>query len=149
MPPAPVEASDITEEQMEASMEAYRKGPIGVLSFQSRGFEPMGPTVMLTGFVIDFIGALIVACLLNATLASRPGYLERVGFVFLVGTFAGFISHFALWNWMNQPLHFTVVMAADIAVAWLLAGLVIAAIVKPNDWVFSNGQWYFIPRGAR
>ena len=35
------------------------------------------------------------------------------------------------WNWYEFPLEFTLAEAIDSVVGWLLAGFVIAAIVRP------------------
>jgi hypothetical protein len=36
------------------------------------------------------------------------------------------------WNWYGYPTDFTVVQLAEHTVGWLLAGLVLASIVRPS-----------------
>jgi hypothetical protein len=55
----------------------------------------------------------------------------RVLLVALMGLF-GFVSiSISYWNWYGFPTDFTVAEAITEVVGWLLAGLVMAAIVRP------------------
>ena len=104
--------------------------------YQREGMTPMGPKVLLMGFVIDFAAALLVAMLLTcAASGCCQGYAYRVGFVVGMGIFTALIGHFSYWNWMNFPTDYTIAFVIDNVVGWTLAGLVIAAIIKPTTCV--------------
>jgi membrane protein insertase Oxa1/YidC/SpoIIIJ len=36
------------------------------------------------------------------------------------------------WNWFRYPADYTLLMAVDRLIAWVLAGVVLAAIVRPQ-----------------
>ncbi|MEM7313055.1 MAG: DUF2760 domain-containing protein [Planctomycetota bacterium] len=42
------------------------------------------------------------------------------------------IGHVSYWNWMPFPLDYTLAFVADVVIGWFLAGLAIAALVKPT-----------------
>jgi hypothetical protein len=116
-----------------AAQEAYtarhRQGPLGFLLYHAGGKElAMGPA-MGRGFAIDVIAALMVAFLLSMK-APAP-YMCRVIFVLLIGLFSAITTHAMYWNWMLFPTDYTLAMFADVVGGWTLAGLVMAALVKP------------------
>ena len=76
----------------------------------------------------QFVAALLVLLLLRNT--SNLGYWERIGFVALVGVVIGFASHFPYWNWFGFSTDYVLVTIVDSAIAWTLAGLVMARFVK-------------------
>jgi hypothetical protein len=75
-----------------------------------------------------------VAALLAAFVLSQvwSGYPMRVLVVTLMGIF-GFASiSVSYWNWYGFPTDFTAGEAITEIVGWFLAGLVMAAIVRPH-----------------
>lgn len=114
----------------EAYAARHRQGPLGFLLFHAGGKElSMGPA-MGRGFAIDVLAALIVAFLLS--LKAPAPYPCRVFFVLLIGLFSAITTHAMYWNWMLFPTGYTLAMFADVVGGWTLAGLVMAAIVKPS-----------------
>ena len=83
--------------------------------------------MMGTAVAGQFVAALLVILLLRTT--SNLGYAGRVAFVALVGVVIGFASHFPYWNWFGFSTAYVMVIIADSAVAWALAGLVMARFV--------------------
>jgi len=111
---------------------SHVEGPVYTLFVRQQGHQPMSPALMATGFGLDVAAALLAACLLyGAAGGCCSGYAARVGFVLGLGLFASIVSHGAMWNWMNVPTDHTLSMIFEVTVGWLLAGLVIAAIVVP------------------
>jgi hypothetical protein len=114
-------------------MKNHASGPIYSIYYQREGAVPMGPSVLLGGFVIDLLAATLAACLLSsAATGCCRSYASRVGFVLGLGIFVGLIGHASYWNWMNFPLGYTLAFVADVVIGWTLAGIVIAAIVRPG-----------------
>ena len=91
----------------------------------------MNAGVLGTGFVIDLLAALLAACLLSSIGPCGRNYWCRVGFVTGLGIFVALVGHLSYWNWMHFPLGYTVAFMIDVTVGWLLAGLAIAAIIRP------------------
>jgi hypothetical protein len=79
-------------------------------------------------------GTNIFCALLAAILVSqlRPGFFRRVACVTLVGVLASILILVPYWNWYGFPTDFTLGQIAEQIVAWLLAGIVLALIVRPS-----------------
>jgi len=113
----------------------HTAGPIFSIYYKKDGATPMSGSMLLGGFVIDFLAAFLAAALLSCTGACCRGYGARVGFVFGLGVFTALIAHGGYWNWMYFPLDYTIAFMIDVAVGWLLAGLAIAYFVRPKEEV--------------
>jgi hypothetical protein len=85
---------------------------------------------MILGLLIMMITAAMAAWFLSRSTAAASGYIVRVIFCGMLGVFASFVVHLMYWNWFYFPLNYTTAMVADTIIGWLLAGLVIGAIVK-------------------
>jgi hypothetical protein len=110
----------------------HRAGPLATIFYQQAGSELMPPRILVVGFFIDLLAAMLAACLLSATLVNCPSYAQRVGFVLGLGIFVALIGHVSYWNWMRFPTDYTIAFMIDVIVGWTLAGLAIAAIVRPE-----------------
>ena len=49
-----------------------------------------------------------------------------------LGIFVALVGHASYWNWMRFPTDYTIAFIVDVIVGWTLAGLAIAAIVRPE-----------------
>ena len=107
----------------------HEKGPVGLLTIAAGG-PPMPPTMWVFGWIINFLVALIASWLLYLACPSLPRYVQRVAFMMILGLFVGIAADANMWNWMNSPLDFSLVMAADRIVGMLLVGILVAAIVR-------------------
>jgi hypothetical protein len=56
----------------------------------------------------------------------------RVGCVTLMGVLASLMTSVPFWNWYGFPTEFTLAQIIEHSVGWLLAGIVLAAIVRPS-----------------
>jgi len=119
------------EADTQAWTEKFKRGPYGMLVYTVEGANPMSPKPFIGGLILNFISATLVAYLLSLAANKLSGYNQRVTFVALIGVFAALVSHITAWNWMYIPTGYSLVMAADIVIGWLLAGLVIAWRMKP------------------
>jgi hypothetical protein len=61
---------------------------------------------------------------------SLAYYGQRVFFVALLGVFAAIFRDVALVNWMMFPWDYSQAMIVDVVISWVLAGLILGAIVK-------------------
>lgn len=113
-------------------MKRHTAGPIFSIYYQKQGAAPMNAGVLGTGFVIDLLAALLAACLLSSIGPCGRSYWCRVGFVTGLGIFVALVGHLSYWNWMHFPLGYTVAFMIDVTVGWLLAGLAIAALIRPQ-----------------
>lgn len=106
--------------------------PYIFMLYVAEGFDPANPAPFIGGFILNLITATLVAYLLSMVVSRFAQFSKRVMFVGLMGVFAALVSHISLWNWMLFPTDYSLVMAADLIIAWALAGLVIAWQIKPE-----------------
>jgi hypothetical protein len=132
--PAMPQDPDVSAEEQQLAMDEwakkYQRGPVGMVIYNPRGADPMMPSQMATGFVIDLIAALIAAWLLSRSTAENASFLARVAYCGTLGVLVSLSSHLMSWNWLDFPLDYTSAMVTDVVVSWILAGLGIAAFVK-------------------
>ncbi len=115
-------------------MKNHNAGPIYSIYYESAGAAPMNAGVLAGGFVIDLLAALLAACLLSSvSMNAGRSYARRVGFVIGLGLFVALIGHASYWNWMHFPTGYTLAFVADVVIGWTLAGLAIAAVVRPEE----------------
>ena len=114
----------------EAWLAKMAQGPTGLIIYDPGGVDPMMAGQMGIGFVIDILSALVVSWLLTRSTAFSAPYIARVMFCGMFAIFATVFDYLTMWNWMGYPADFTSALIVDALIAWLLAGLGIAAIVK-------------------
>jgi len=115
-------------------MKRHESGPLVAIYFQKEGAAPMSPKVLGIGLLTDILGCSIVATLLWCALGGccMAKYWGRVGFITGFGVFLALMGHFAYYNWMHFPIDYTAMFMVDAIVGWFLAGLAIAAIIRPG-----------------
>ena len=126
----PAEPSNMNDK---AAMDAYaakhRAGPIGMVMFRAQGIEPMHWSMMVRGYLVFFVAAMLMSCVMVAGKMRTFGL--RLGFAIIMAAFAVMVSHISNWNWMLTPDKYAAAMAVDVMIGWTLAGVAVAAIIKP------------------
>lgn len=120
--------------KVEGAQEEFAKqhaeGPIVKIFYLKQGMSSSAlVTMMVSGFVHMLITS-IICCILLAVAEPSCCYWARLGFVFGLGLFATVWIEGSNLVWWHYPANHIVFVGAYNLVAWLLAGLVIAAIVK-------------------
>lgn len=119
----------------QASMDTWeqktKRGPIGIIIYNPMGADPMMPSQMVVGLILDILTALVITWFLLRSTAAASSYIARVSYCGMFGIFVSAFTHLMNWNWMGYPADFTFTLIIDGIVGCLLAGLGIAAIVKP------------------
>ena len=127
--PAMPGTTDQESAEFKKFKEQHERGPVAFVVYSAEGKKAMDPLSMAKGFAVMFASTLVVVFLLmNAKIAN---YLGRVLFVVSFGLFAAVFSEGSNWAWFHFPMQWTIQMALDHLIAWGLAGVVIAALVKP------------------
>jgi hypothetical protein len=117
-----------TKEEEAAWSAKYKAGPAGLLLVQPNGRDPMNMTSqMLTQYLLD-LGCALLAAFILASIAGS--YLRRVVKVASLGLFAWLAVSLAYWNWYMFPFPMVALDAIDQVAGWLLAGLLMAKLVK-------------------
>lgn len=87
------------------------------------------PSVMARSFCIQLAGALLITIAIHRIRATR--YISRASVGPAMGLFAGITVALPTWNWFELPGSHTLAQVLDPFIAWTIAGLVIASIIKP------------------
>jgi hypothetical protein len=106
-----------------------KAGPSGVLVYKP-GLIQMSPSTLGKELVVQLIDGLIAAWLLS--FAAIAGYLGRVAFVGGIGLAGALATNPSYWIWYHFPGSYTLAYMLITIVGYLVAGLVIAAILKPR-----------------
>jgi hypothetical protein len=108
--------------------EKLRQGPAMILFYQRDGIDGMNPLILVYGIAFNGIAAIIAVWLLR----SIPGrsYLGRLFVVLLLPIFTTMTSHLVTFQYGFTPVEYALGNAADLLTGWLIAGLVMAALVK-------------------
>ena len=131
LPGAPSRAG-MTEEQKKqagaALMKKMQKGPIVIAAVRRGGFGSFR-----RGLIIQVLSLMAASFLLTWLLlqTNALSYARRVIFLAVAGLTASVIVDLPNWNWWGFSGAYTAVNLADSTITWLLAGLVIAKVVRP------------------
>lgn len=105
-------------------------GPlITLMVYKPSGTEEISAQRLAVFFLITVLSAGLATFLLAKVSVKK--YLQRVMFVTLLGVFVS-LTYLIDWYWFNFPADFIMLTIIDAVVAWFLAGLVIAKVVKPQ-----------------
>jgi hypothetical protein len=131
LPIEPNRAPGMSDEQYraarQAAMDRMTHGP---MIFAAVRLEPMGSTSrpLLIQLLTELVLALMASCLLLQT--GRLSYKGRVLFLTVVGLIIFVGGHADEWNWWSFSSAYMLMQFGAIVIGWLLASLVIAALVR-------------------
>jgi hypothetical protein len=117
------------KKQADATLvERMQRGPIMVAAVRRGGFGRFNRALSL-----QVLSLMAAAFLMTWLLLQTSGlsYARRVLFLAVVGLTASVVVDLPNWNWWGFSGAYTAVNLADSTLTWLLAGLVIAKVVKP------------------
>jgi hypothetical protein len=121
--------SDQKKAAEEIRMQKMQKGPLVFAAIRKEGFGSF-PMVLLTQLFCQMFAALLLTWMLLQT--TGLSYARRVAFLAIAGLAASVIADLPNWNWWAFSGAYTAVNLADYTLTWLLAGLVIAKVAKPQ-----------------
>jgi hypothetical protein len=104
-----------------------KTSPSGLLIYRPPGGDGMTASMLIVEFAKEVAVSLIAAFLLARTILAA--YAARVGFVALIGLAATLTTNMSYWNWYGFPTDYTLAAMVTEFVAYVAAGLVIAAIL--------------------
>ena len=125
----------VTGKNGEASkkfQEMHESGPIGQVVIRHEGAKMMDPNVFALGLSQYFVASLLMVVLLRLAVPGLESYLARVLFVTLIGVFASLAITLQQPIWYHHPWKMPLILAGYDAVSWLLAGLVLALVIRPS-----------------
>ena len=109
-------------------MEMMDQGPFMFASVEPSGMgRAMGASLVFS-YVIQVIGAFIVAWMLSCTKGLTFWY--KVRFVTIFGLGVGVLGFLPSWNWLGFPGVYVFMNMVDLVIGWFLAGMVMAQLNK-------------------
>ena len=133
--PAPPATAVMTGQQSTIATNSYReehrKGPLMLVLLRRQGVDPMSPTVLVRGFMIEFFGTALLAAIIAVACKFGARLQDRLALGIVVPAFAMLSSHAVVWNFFHLPDSFSMVLFIDGMIAWTLSGLACALIIKP------------------
>jgi hypothetical protein len=121
-------------EEQKATKEKYKEGPVAYMTYRKEGVDLDDTMVYKQGAAHFVLCALIAGILLAAAAPTLRSYVGRVFFIFLLGVFGALAFDLSYGIWFYHPWGFPILMAGFHTAGWLLAGIVMAAVIKaPRD----------------
>ncbi|HWW17745.1 MAG TPA: hypothetical protein VNY81_03900 [Candidatus Saccharimonadales bacterium] len=110
-------------------MKKYEQSPHGILVYHPASGPFQFGTALGREFALNVLQALLAAWLV-AGVASGRGYSARVGVVVVAGVLAALSTNVEYWNWYGFPGNYITGYMTTQIVGFVLAGFVIAALVR-------------------
>jgi hypothetical protein len=127
-----MDMKNTSPEAMKAWEEKFMAGPAGLLVYSPTPEKPMSPKQLIIQLVTDFLAVLFATFLLAKAASNIRGYFGRVIFVASFGLISTLALSFPYWNWYGFPFGHTLAELIEQVVGFFIAGLVLAAFVKPG-----------------
>jgi hypothetical protein len=122
-----------THAQKMASMKdlapRIKAGPIGLMVYHPTGYDALSPRQMLTELGTNIVQVFLAVLLLGQT--TITSFAGRWRFLTVAGILAAISTNISYWNWYGFPGNYTLAYISVIAMGFVCAGLVAAALVKP------------------
>lgn len=137
LPYRPADLKAETPEEQEAMTAEIDKkmaqGPYLFASVKLDGTDPMMKKQMLFGFLSYLGGAFLISLLL--LFVSCCSFVKRFSFVLILSVLLALLAESPGYIWWHFSESFVIANAIDVLAAWVLAGLVMAAIIKKSKQV--------------
>jgi hypothetical protein len=114
---------------MEARMHKVETGPSGFLVYHPALQFSFGKALAVE-LGTNILQVLLAVLLLGQT--SLVSFAARWRFITIAGVLAAISTNISYWNWYGFPGNYTLAYVCTIAMGFVFAGLVAAAIVKPG-----------------
>ncbi|HET7872276.1 MAG TPA: hypothetical protein VFL42_07170 [Terriglobales bacterium] len=123
-----------THSQKMAAMNEMRPkikaGPVGIIVYRRAGEDALPLSSMLTELGTNIVQVLLAIFLLGQT--SLSSFAARWRFITVAGILAAISTNISYWNWLGFPGNYTLSYICIVAMGFVFAGLVAAALVKPE-----------------
>jgi hypothetical protein len=114
---------------MEARMHKVETGPSGLLAYHPALNFSFGRALGVE-LGTNILQVLLAVILLGQT--SLVSFVARWRFITIAGVLAALSTNISYWNWYGFPGTYTLAYVCTVAMGFVFAGLVAAAIVKPG-----------------
>lgn len=115
-------------EGMQSAAQRMENGPFMFAAVQPTGMGRMTMKPFVVSLIYHFLGAVVVVWMLLQT--KGLSFKSKVGFTTLFGLGVGILGVLPDWNWWGFSPAYVATYMVDLVVAWFLAGLGIAKVLK-------------------
>jgi hypothetical protein len=115
---------------MNERMQKVANGPSALLVYHPAGVPGFGG-MLLTELGTNMLQVFLAVLLLGQT--SLTSFVARWRFITVAGILAAISTNVSYWNWYGFPGNYTLAYACTVAMGFVFAGLVAAAMVKPES----------------
>ncbi len=117
----------------EKRLELLKAGPLATVhvDYERKLAGEPDPKTLAAGFVHELISMALAALVLGALLTVLNTYVRRVGFMAMIGVLIAWFGPLSQPIWWYHPWPVHIVNAIYTVLAWIVAGLVLAAYIKP------------------
>jgi hypothetical protein len=122
---------------MDARLHKVETGPSGFLVYHPALKFSFGKALGVE-LGTNILQVLLAVLLLGQT--SLVGFAARWRFITLAGILAAISTNISYWNWYGFPGSYTLAYVCTVAMGFVFAGLVAAAIVKPGATATSTAK---------
>jgi hypothetical protein len=102
--------------------------PSGLLVYHAPGAQALSPRQLVVEFLVEMVEILLAVYLLSR--ARVHGFGGRFGFIAVTGIAVGLWTNISYWNWYAYPASYTISYTFIQIAAFLLAGLIVAAMLR-------------------
>jgi hypothetical protein len=131
LPPDATHSQKMAAMQSPGMQEKMKAGPTGILVYHAGGSEGLFGRQLIAELVTNIFQILLAVLLLGQTRIIN--FFGRWRFVTIAGVLASISTNISYWNWYGFPGSYTVAYVCTIAMGFVFAGLVVAAIYKPVE----------------
>jgi len=117
-------------QDMDATLERQRQGPIATIHFHRGGVEPQSAGILILGFLHVLVTVLLLAFALEMIAPALNRYTDRARFVILIALAASIFANLDQPIWWYQTWSFHLINALYDFGAWMIGGLILAAFVQ-------------------
>lgn len=105
-------------------------GPTGIMILHPEGSATLKPSQLISEFVTNLVQILLAVFLLGQT--SLASFGARWRFVTVAGVLAAISTNISYWTFYGFPGNYTLAYICIIAMGFVCAGVVVAAMMKPG-----------------
>jgi hypothetical protein len=113
-----------------AFMARHEAGPLIHIVYRENGAPAMGKKTFALGFIHYWVASIALACLMCRSRQALGSYWRRWKFVIWIGLFAAIFIDLSGPIWFHFPLSMPLVNLVYHISAGIVAGAVLAALVK-------------------
>lgn len=118
------------KEQQQDYVSKVKEGPVVFAAVTPNGLNPMGVGHFFAGLCVQIAAGAFVGMILH--LCCCHNYFARVIIVLFTAIFTGIAGFVPTLVWWSFPFDYIAISFLDIVIGWLIAGFVLAAIIKPK-----------------